>query len=41
MEYAWDKGDPALWQKYFPDAQLRPTNAVFISRITEALLREE
>ena len=41
MEFAWERGDPVLWQKYFPDAQLRPTNAVFISRITEALLREE
>ncbi len=41
MEYAWERGDHELWCRYFPDAQQRPTNAVFISRITEALLRDE
>ena len=41
MDHAWDQGDHELWYRYFPNAQHRPTNAVFISRITEALLREE
>jgi hypothetical protein len=41
MDHAWDRGDHELWCRYFPDARQRPTNAVFISRITEALLREE
>lgn len=41
MDHAWDQGDHELWCRYFPNAQQRPTNAVFISRITEALLREE
>ena len=41
MDHAWDRGDHELWCRYFPNAQQRPTNAVFISRITEALLREE
>ena len=41
MEHAWERGDQELWCRYFPDAHQRPTNAVFISRITEALLREE
>ena len=30
-----------LKQKYFPHAEQRPSNAVFISRLTEALLLEE
>lgn len=41
MDYAWEKGDHELWCRYFPDTGQRPTNAVFISRITEALLLEE
>lgn len=41
MDYAWDRGDKALWCRYFPDAGQRPSNAVFITRITEALLLEE
>ena len=41
MDYAWEKGDRELWLRYFPDCDQRPTNAVFISRITEALLLEE
>ena len=41
IDAAWDRGNSALWNRYFPDAQLRPSNAVFISRITEALLLEE
>lgn len=41
MDYAWEHGDRNLWHHYFPDATQRPTNAVFISRITEALLLEE
>ena len=41
MDYAWYHGDQTVWHRYFPDASQRPTNAVFLSRITEALLREE
>lgn len=41
MDYAWDRGDRQLWRKYFPDASQRPSNAVFITRITEAMLLEE
>ena len=41
MDYAWEKGDHELWCRYFPDSGQRPTNAVFISRITEALLLED
>ena len=41
MDYAWERGNHELWCKYFPDSGQRPTNAVFISRITEALLLEE
>jgi hypothetical protein len=29
------------WQKFFPNADQRPSNAVFISRMTEALLLGE
>ena len=41
MEHAWARGDHELWCRYFPDSGQRPTNSVFISRITEALLLEE
>jgi len=41
LDSAWDRGDRQLWRKFFPDAEQRPSNAVFISRITEALLLEE
>lgn len=38
---AWARGDRTLWSKYFPDSSQRPSNAVFISRIAEALLLDE
>lgn len=41
LERAWDKRNPETWQTYFPNAKQRPSNAVFISRLTEALLLEE
>jgi len=41
LDRAWDKRDKLKWQKYFPNAQHRPSNAVFISRLAEALLLEE
>ena len=41
LDSAWKKRDEDLWQKYFPGAQHRPSNAVFISRLAEALLLEE
>ena len=41
LDKAWEKGDLQIWQKYFPNAQQRPSNAVFISRLAEALLLGE
>lgn len=41
LDCAWERGDARLWKQYFPDAIQRPSNAVFLSRITEALLMEE
>ena len=41
LDKAWEKRDPEKWQKYFPSAQQRPSNAVFISRLAEALVLEE
>ena len=41
LDSAWKKKDPMRWQKFFPNADQRPSNAVFISRMTEALLLGE
>lgn len=41
LDRAWKKQDEGIWQKYFPNAQQRPSNAVFISRLTEELLLQE
>ena len=41
LDKAWEKRTPEIWQKYFPHAQQRPSNAVFISRLAEALLLAE
>lgn len=41
LDSAWARRDHAKWQKYFPGAEQRPSNAVFISRLAEALLLEE
>lgn len=41
LEKAWERRNPETWQQYFPNARQRPSNAVFISRLTEALLLEE
>ena len=41
LDSAWKKRDNETWRKYFPTAQHRPSNAVFISRLAEALLLEE
>ena len=41
LDKAWDKRDEEIWQNYFPNARQRPSNAVFISRLAEALLLEE
>ena len=38
LDRAWEKRDPDKWEHYFPGAGHRPSNAVFISRMTEALL---
>ena len=41
LDKAWEKRDDETWQRYFPYAEHRPSNSVFISRLTEALLLEE
>ena len=41
LDSAWERGNRQLWNQYFPDAQHRPSNAVFLSRMAEALLMEE
>jgi len=41
LDRAWEKRDTEKWQTFFPGVQQRPSNAVFISRLTEALLLEE
>ena len=41
LDKAWEKRNNELWQRYFPHAQHRPSNAVFISRLAEALLLAE
>lgn len=41
LDSAWERGDRKIWNQYFPDALHRPTNAVFLSRMAEALLLEE
>lgn len=41
LDHAWEFGDRSLWLRFFPDAVQRPSNAVFISRITAALLLGE
>ncbi len=37
LEAAWERGEPAVWQHYFPGATKRPSNAAFLSRIAAAL----
>lgn len=41
LDRAWEKSDREKWMAFFPGAQQRPSNAVFISRLAEALLLEE
>lgn len=41
LDCAWERGDRQRWSRFFPDALQRPSNAVFLSRITQALLLEE
>jgi len=41
LDRAWEKRDREKWQQFFPSAQQRPTNAVFISRLAETLLLEK
>lgn len=40
LEAGWKHGDSAVWQQYFPRSTARPTNAVFVSRIS-AFIRQE
>lgn len=37
LEFAWEHGDAALWQQYFPDTSTRPSNAVFIRQLAASL----
>ena len=41
LDRAWEKQTSDQWQKFFPGAEQRPSNAVVISRLAEALLLEE
>lgn len=41
LSSAWKRRDKEVWQKYFPNADQCSSNAVFISRLAEALLLEE
>lgn len=41
LDKAWERRDKIKWQQYFPNAEQRPSNAVFISRLAEAMLLEE
>ena len=43
INIAWDKGDPDVWDLYFPPGKKReaPSNEVFIARITRALNNHE
>ncbi len=40
LDAAWKQRDEALWQRYFPGASKRPTNAAFIARLAESLRLE-
>lgn len=37
LDAAWNHRDTGIWQKYFPDADRRPSNAAFITRLAEEL----
>lgn len=41
LDSAWKKQDHSQWHEYFPHADHRPSNAVFISRLAEALLQAQ
>ena len=41
LNKAWEKGSRERWQQYFPNARQRPSNAVFLTRLVEALLLEQ
>ena len=41
MDCAWERGNRQRWNRFFPDAAQRPSNAIFISRMAEALLLDE
>lgn len=41
LDKAWEKHNTEKWQRYFPYAEQRPSNSVFISRLAEALLLGE
>lgn len=37
LDHAWEHGDPAVWQEYFPGATQRPEVSEFIRRMAQAL----
>ncbi len=41
LEAAWDRGDPGVWQQYFPGHIKRPSNADFLTRMAQELQRRE
>lgn len=41
LKRAWDQGDPAVWQHYFPGAVRCPSNSQFIRRMREEFFRSE
>lgn len=39
LDAAWERRDPVIWQKYFPDSERRPTPSEFIHQLAK-LMRE-
>ncbi|MBQ3193950.1 MAG: response regulator [Oscillospiraceae bacterium] len=39
LELAWKRGDPQVWMQYFPNHTKRPSNAEFLSRMVQELLK--
>lgn len=37
IQDAWARGDPAVWEKYFPGAKKPPSNKRFIATLAERL----
>ena len=41
IKFAWENGDPEIWELYFPQGRECPTNEAFISRAAKALQNRE